>query len=171
MTMEGLYTIGHSNHEMEAFLCLLKDFSVQVVVDVRSAPYSRYVPQYNKRELEQALIGHGFQYIFMGDAIGGKPSDPALHDDQGRVQYDKLAQTAQFQKGIDRLEKGLVAGWRIALLCAEEDPEKCHRHWLIAKELEWSRKIAVWHLRADGRKVRAKELLAGTCSQLNLFAK
>ncbi len=170
MTTEELFTIGHSNHEMEEFLRLLESFSIQVVVDVRSAPYSRYVPQYNKRELEQALIGRGFQYIFMGDAIGGKPSDPALNDGQGRVQYDKLVKTMQFQKGIDRLVKGLAAGWRIALLCAEEDPEKCHRHWLIAKEMELKRGIAVWHLRADGRQLRAKELLAKACSQMNLFA-
>lgn len=169
MKTEALFTIGHSNHESGPFLDLLTGFSVQVVVDVRSAPYSRYVPQFNKNELTLLLEQHGFKYIFMGDVIGGKPSDPTYYDEKGRVQYDRLAKTSIFQQGIDRLLKGIADGWRIALLCAEEDPVKCHRHWLIAKELEIHRGIPVWHLRANGQRARAKELLVEGPEQMDLF--
>ena len=169
MQTTALFTIGHSNHESETFLELLRGFSIQVIVDVRSAPYSKYVPQFNKKDLAQLLEQHGLQYIFMGDVIGGKPTDPAFYDEQGLVQYDRLAKTPSFQQGIDRLLKGLADGWLIALLCAEEDPIKCHRHWLIAKELERNRGIPVWHLRANGQRVRAQEFLAEGPEQMDLF--
>ena len=72
----SIYTIGHSNQEVEKFLALLKDEAIQVIVDVRSAPYSRYVPHFNKHAIEYALNAAGLKYIFMGDMIGGKPSGP-----------------------------------------------------------------------------------------------
>lgn len=154
----ALFTIGHSNHKTEFFLQLLDNNAIQVVVDVRSAPYSRYVPVYNKSELERTIKRHGLRYIFMGDLIGGKPTDPQFLDSKGKVRYDKLAETTKFKKGIDRLLKGLADGWRIVLMCAEEDPGKCHRQQLIAKELETIWNIPVMHLRADGSTIRAQEI-------------
>ena len=169
MQSKPIFTIGHSNHDMAAFLKLLAGHAIKVVVDVRSAPYSRYVPQFNKREIEAALIKAGFTYIFMGDAIGGKPSDARYLDADGKVSYDKLAGSEAFQQGLDRLAKGLSGGWRIALMCAEENPFKCHRHLLIARELELKRNIPVQHIRADGTTIRAGEHMQGYSGQLKLF--
>jgi len=161
-----LYTIGHSNMDTGPFLRLLKANTVQVVADVRSAPYSRYVPQYNKKEIEAAVIREGLRYIFMGDAVGGKPAGREYLDEDGRVMYNKLAAQESFQQGLDRLTKGLDSGFTIVLMCAEENPLKCHRHHLIARELELKREIPVWHIRADNTKMRAKEFLN---AQLALF--
>lgn len=161
-----LYTIGHSNQDTESFLRLLRDNAVQVVADVRSAPYSRYVPQYNKKEIESAVTRAGFKYIFMGDAIGGKPDGREYLNEDGRVMYDKLAVAASFQQGLDRLIRGMEAGFTIALMCAEENPLKCHRHHLLARELELKRGIPVWHIRADNARMRAKKFLN---AQLGLF--
>ena len=163
-----LFTIGHSNHCLVLFVELLHRYDISAVADVRSAPYSRYVVHFNKGEIEQTLRSKGIQYLFMGNAIGGKPSDRSLYAPDGAVRYDAVARLATFQAGLDRLQKGLADGWRIGLLCAEEDPAKCHRHLLIAKEMEKERKIPVWHIRADGTLVRARELLK-TPSQLQLF--
>jgi uncharacterized protein (DUF488 family) len=167
----SIYTIGHSNQDAATFLQLLKDNAIQVVVDVRSAPYSRYVPQFNKKEIEAAIIGAGLKYIFMGDVVGGKPSDPQYLDANGKVIYDKIAAEQSFQMGLDRLLKGLKDGWVIVLMCAEEDPLKCHRHHLVAKELETKRNIPVWHLRSDGKRIRAKDFFAErpTTTQWKLF--
>lgn len=168
--MKGrLLTIGHSNHQPDFFLELLDGGEVQVVVDVRSVPYSRYVSRFNKREMETLLKLSGRKYLFMGDQIGGKPEDASLRDSRGRVDYARLARTERFRQGLDRLEKGLAAGWRIALLCAEEDPLRCHRHWLIAKELELVRHVKVWHLRADGSEMRAIDHLGSGPEQLGMF--
>jgi uncharacterized protein (DUF488 family) len=163
-----LHTIGHSNHSLDFFIELLRRYDITAVVDVRSAPYSRYVVHFNKSEIERTLQKTGIQYLFMGDVIGGKPSDRSLYSPDGTVRYDALARLETFQRGLDRLLKGLTDGWRIVLMCAEEDPCKCHRHLLIARELEIAREIPVWHIRADNILVRARELL-DTPSQLQLF--
>jgi len=164
-----IYTIGHSNQDVAPFLQLLKDNAIQVVVDVRSAPYSRYVPQFNKKDIEAAVIEAGLQYVFMGDILGGKPVEPQYLDAHDRVMYDKIAVSKTFQQGLDRLIKGLDDGWTIALMCAEEDPLKCHRHLLIARELELQRQIPVWHIRSDSTGMRAKDCLAEIGVQLKLF--
>jgi uncharacterized protein (DUF488 family) len=168
--MKGkLFTIGHSNHRADFFLELLYGRKLQVVADVRSVPYSRYVSWFNKQQLEELLKLSGFKYLFMGDLIGGKPAAGSLKDSRGRVDYRKLAATEEFQKGLDRLENGLAAGWRIVLMCAEEDPLQCHRHWLIARELELARRVRVFHLRADGSELRALDHFAGGPEQLEIF--
>jgi nucleoside-triphosphatase len=164
-----VYTVGHSNLDVATFLKLLKGNAIQVVVDVRSAPFSRYVPQFNKREIEATINDAGMKYIFMGDTIGGKPADSICLNADGSVMYDKLALTETFQQGLDRLARGQAEGWTVALMCAEEDPFKCHRHHLIAKELELQRHIPVWHIRSDGTIMRAKELLENSSAQLKLF--
>jgi uncharacterized protein (DUF488 family) len=163
-----LFTIGHSNHSLDYFIELLHSYDITAVADVRSAPYSRYVMHFNKGEIEQTLRREGIRYIFMGDIIGGKPSDRSLYAPDGTVQYDALARLPTFQVGLDRLLKGLADGWRIGIMCAEEDPGKCHRHLLIAREMERDRKIPVWHIRADNTLVRAGKLL-NTPSQRQLF--
>lgn len=163
-----LFTIGHSNHSLPFFLALLQRHAITVVVDVRSAPYSRYVSHFNKSDIEQALRAAGLHYIYMGDVIGGKPAENSFYDDGGRVRYDLLARSGPFQAGLDRLAKGLARGWRIALMCAEEDPGKCHRHLLIAGALEKKRQIPVWHVRADGTLLRAGEMVDAP-RQLQLF--
>jgi uncharacterized protein (DUF488 family) len=165
----SIYTIGHSNHDMTTFLNLLRTQKIQVIVDVRSAPYSRYVPHFNKKEIERALTDAGLKYIFMGDAIGGKPTGSDFSDAAGRLDYEKLSASESFQQGLDRLIKGLNQGWVIALMCAEEDPARCHRHHLIARELEMKRGVPVCHIRADNTHVRAKRLMEAESGQLRLF--
>lgn len=167
--MPTIYTIGHSNHPLDFFLHLLEQNGVQVVVDVRSAPYSRHVPAYNKEMLEPALKENGFKYLFMGDSIGGKPNNQAFTGADGKVDYRKIAATTGFKRGIDRLVQGLNDGWQIVLLCAEEDPGNCHRQWLIARELELNRNVAVTHLRASGELMKAKNLLRARPVQMDLF--
>jgi uncharacterized protein (DUF488 family) len=167
--MKHLFTIGHSSHTMAAFLEMLEAHSIQVVVDVRSAPYSKYVPQFNKSEVEKAIIAAGFKYIFMGDAIGGKPTDPEFLEASGGVSYEKIASSEKFLQGMERLEKGINDGWIIALMCAEEDPLKCHRHLLIARELELRRNISVRHIRSDGGQVWAGEYFTVQPEQQKLF--
>ncbi|MCK9294322.1 MAG: DUF488 domain-containing protein [Desulfobulbaceae bacterium] len=135
-----------------------------MVVDVRSAPYSRYVPQFNKRNIQSAIQDAGLKYVFMGDEIGGKPSDPGYCDANGKALYCRIAESEKFRQGLDRLKKGLADGWKIALMCAEEDPGKCHRHQLIAKELMLQH-ITVRHIHGDGSLLPAEDLLKKDITQ------
>jgi uncharacterized protein (DUF488 family) len=153
-----LFTIGHSNHSVKSFINILHLNFIEYVIDVRSAPFSRHVPHFNKPDLVISLQAEGLHYMHMGKELGGFPQDRSLYTAEGLVDYDRLAAIASFQKGLDRITKGIQKGFRIVLMCAEENPQKCHRHFLLAKEFAERRKIAVSHLRADGTITLANSL-------------
>ena len=79
-----IYTIGHSTHTSEAFLELLRKHNVTAVADVRSAPFSRFNPQFNKDALQGTLGEHGIKYVFLGRELGARSDDPACYEN-GRV--------------------------------------------------------------------------------------
>lgn len=145
--MKELYTIGHSNHPVETFIELLQRHGVTAVADVRSSPYSRYNPQYNRENLKPVLARCGISYVYLGRELGPRSDDPACYDN-GRVSYEKLAQTDLFRSGLDRLRKGLETH-RVALLCAEKDPIVCHRMILICRALR-SEPVVIRHILEDG---------------------
>ena len=143
-----VFTIGHSNHAAEVFLELLHRHRIEEVVDVRSSPHSRYNPQFNRKALQTALTEAGAGYVFMGAELGGRPADPSCYDGEGRVQYDRLAETEAFNAGI-RQAIQRAGECRIALTCSEKEPLACHRTLLIARVLT-DRGVAVEHILADG---------------------
>lgn len=143
-----ILTIGHSTHPLGRFIALLKQHGVTAVADVRSAPYSRFNPQFNKAELERSLKAEGIRYVFLGRELGARSDDPACYAN-GRVQYARLARTEAFRQGIERLRHG-AAEHRIACMCAEKEPLECHRALLVARALD-AEGIEVAHIHADGR--------------------
>ncbi|MCX7630433.1 MAG: DUF488 domain-containing protein [Geminicoccaceae bacterium] len=151
-----IYTIGHSNHPLEKFLELLEEHAIEVLVDVRSQPFSRYVPHFNKPELEKALARKGIRYLFMGRELGGRPNDRSLYDEEGGVDYEKLSETPSFREGLARLIRE-AQKHRIACMCAEEDPAKCHRGWSIAPRLV-KENIKVLHIRANRQTETQQEI-------------
>ncbi len=161
-----IYTIGHSNHPAQRFLELLQGYGVDRVADVRSVPYSRFHPQYNRARLEQSLATAGIGYLFMGQEFGARSPDPACYDRQGRVSYRKLAATAAFQAGLERLQ-ALSREHCIALLCAERDPLDCHRTILVARALE-GRGAVIRHILADGSCEDQADCLQRLVAQLHL---
>jgi uncharacterized protein (DUF488 family) len=142
-------TVGHSNHPLERFLALLRSQGVEVVVDVRSHPYSRFATQFNREALLASLTDEGIKYVFLGRELGGRPEGDGLYDDDGHVLYGRVAQSELFQAGIARLENGL-SRYRLALMCSEEDPTDCHRRLLVTRVLN-DRGVEVVHVRGDGR--------------------
>jgi uncharacterized protein (DUF488 family) len=141
-------TIGHSSHSMERFLELLLGAGVTAVADVRSAPYSRHVPQFNYDSVRAALRGAGVAYVHLGEELGGRPRDSSQYR-SGVVDYEAIAATPAFRSGLKRLLDG-AATHRIALMCAEADPLECHRCLLIARALA-ARGVPVRHVLADGK--------------------
>lgn len=148
MTATTVLTIGHSTHPIDRFLALLDTHGITAIADVRSAPYSRFQPQFNREPLQQALKKHGIAYVFLGRELGARSEDGACYED-GRVQYRRLAGTDLFQSGLDRVVEG-AHSYRLAILCAEREPLECHRTFLVGRELE-ARGVSVAHIHADGR--------------------
>ncbi len=146
-TGHPIFTIGHSTHSAKAFLTLLCQHQVEAVADVRSSPFSRFNPQFNRGALDQFLKTGGIRYVFLGKELGARSEDRSCYLD-GRVQYDRLSQTPLFQGALDRLLKG-AAHYRIALMCAEKEPLECHRTLLVARALA-ARGQKVLHIHAGG---------------------
>ena len=145
---EVLLTIGHSTHSLKLFIELLRKHSISAVADVRSSPYSRYCPQFNKEALSRSLGDIGIKYVFMGRELGGRADDPSCYVN-GRVQYSRLARRQPFRDGTDRIRRG-VSNHRIVLMCAEREPLECHRTLLVSRALD-GEDLKIEHIHADGR--------------------
>jgi uncharacterized protein (DUF488 family) len=129
-----IWTIGHSNHTFEHFAALLKAEGIEVVIDVRSYPYSRYAPHFNREELDVALREAGTRYLFFGEELGGRPSREEHYDEDGHARYDLMAGQPGFQMAVQRLLSD-SRKQRVALLCSEGQPGECHRRLLAGKVL------------------------------------
>jgi len=163
-----LYTIGHSNHDISHFIGLLRDNRVDMVVDVRTHPYSRYAPQYNIDNLRQILAENRIQYRYLGKELGGRPDSSSLYDERGYALYSKFVETEPFRKGIEHLAELVQQGRSIALLCSEENPNQCHRRLLITWYLYRELQIDALHIRGDGTTCRESDLQSD--QSLSLFA-
>jgi uncharacterized protein (DUF488 family) len=152
-----IYTIGHSNHALEKFLSLIKSNGIMVVADIRSRPYSRFASQFNKPAIEGALRAEGIEYIYLGDKLGGRPDDKKFYDDEGNAVYSRISETPEFHDGIERVMH-VAREHRIALMCSEEDPLKCHRFHMVSGFLE-AKGVKVSHIRGDGRCQSMKDLV------------
>lgn len=142
-----VFTIGHSTHPMERFIGLLRGAGLTAIADVRSSPYSRRHPHFNKDRLQAALAADGISYAFLGKELGGRPTTPDLYC-EGVADYEKMAQQPAFKEGLDRVVSG-AGTYRVALMCSERDPLTCHRCLLVSRALA-GRGVRVKHILADG---------------------
>lgn len=157
--MTTVYTIGHSNLSIIRFLALLSMHGITCVADVRSVPFSRFYPQFNKDALAGSLREKNIRYVFMGDVLGGRIQDRECYLSKmlpdrkihiaELVDFNILSHKTWFLSGIGELE-AIAAKERTALLCSEEDPDRCHRHLLIARKL-MEDGHSILHIRSDGR--------------------
>ncbi len=144
-----IYTIGHSNQSLSAFVATLEACGITAVADVRSYPYSQANPQFDRQMLRRELKSRKMAYVFLGKELGGRTDDPFCYVNE-RVQYELLAETRLFQQGLDRVKRGMRTH-KIAIMCAEKEPLECHRSILIARQLV-QRQIRVRHILRD-RKI------------------
>lgn len=146
---DTVLTIGHSNHPLETFTGLLAQHGVTALADVRSVPWSRFNPQFNKKSLATALKASGIQYVYLGHELGGRSNDPGCYEG-GRIRYDRLAQTDRFREGIERVMRGIRKYHLIALMCSEKEPLDCHRTLLVAQSLV-ERGVDIKHILPDSQ--------------------
>jgi uncharacterized protein (DUF488 family) len=148
-------TIGHSAHPLARFVALLKSAKVTAIADVRTSPYSRHTPHFNREALREALRVERLSYVFLGKELGGRPSDQKFYC-EGVADYETMAQAGEFKKGLDRVVQG-ARKYRIALMCSERDPLDCHRCLLVARALV-QRGVPVRHIMDNGKIVGHSEI-------------
>ena len=169
MTTIPIYTVGYGNRSIDDFVKLLQDYDIKFLADIRSQPYSRYNPDFSKDALERRLKQASIRYIFMGDTLGGRPRDDASYQEDGRVDYEKVAEKDFYQKGISYLHTAWDKQLRIVLMCSEAKPQACHRSKLIGKTLG-KQNINVAHIDETGAVKTQEEVdLLVTSGQLPLF--
>jgi uncharacterized protein (DUF488 family) len=149
-----ILTVGHSTHEGEHFIRLLRAAEVTALADVRRYPSSRRLPQFNAATLERSLADAGIEYRWLGDELGGRrrprrdsPNDGWRVD--GFRGYADHMTTPEFEAGVERLDE-LARTKQTAFMCAEGDWRRCHRR-LIADAL-LARGWEVEHLLRDARR-------------------
>lgn len=143
-----LYTVGHSNQTLGQLVGLLELHGINAVADVRSMPYSRRLPQFNRPELEAELRKHRIRYVFLGEELGARRVEESAYDGL-QAAYERVAQLPAFQLGLSRVLTGLNRGLTLALLCAERDPLTCHRAVLVSRHLQ-AKGVDVQHILGDG---------------------
>lgn len=143
-----LYTVGHSNQTLPQLVGLLAKHGINAVADVRSMPFSRRLPQFNRPELEAEFPRHSIRYVFLGEELGARRDEAAAYDGL-QAAYERVALLPVFQAGLERILRGLDRGLTLALLCAERDPLTCHRAILVSRHLQ-NRGVEVQHILGDG---------------------
>lgn len=149
--MAGLiYTIGHSSRTIDEFIAMLRDperDDIQLVVDVRSYPASRFASQFDRAILAQSLRRAGTGYLWMGNTLGGRLVEPS-QGELGRDYYRRLEDDPRFRAGLARLQ-AVASARTTAIMCSEWDPCRCHRAIIIGRrlaEVGWN----VLHIRRAG---------------------
>ena len=140
-----IFTIGYGSRSVDEFIQVLQEHEIAYLIDVRSAPYSRYKPEFSRERLDAELEQHGIRYVFMGDTLGGRPDGEDCYDVNGKVDYTKLKITERYLSGIKRLQGAFTQQQRVVLMCSEGKPEQCHRSKLIGESLE-EQNIRVTHI-------------------------
>lgn len=163
-----IYTIGYGSRSIADLIATLKHYEIAYLVDVRSAPYSRYKPEYSKEALAAALQAEGIRYLFLGEQLGGRPTDPACYSD-GKVDYEKVKLQPFYQAGLERVQEAFRQQLRVVLMCSEGKPSQCHRSKLIGASLT-ALGIPVLHIDEQGAAKSQEDVLYElTNGQLSLF--
>jgi uncharacterized protein (DUF488 family) len=131
-----VYTVGHSTHQLDFFLELIKTFEINCIVDVRSSPASTYNPQYNQEPFKHFLKKNNITYLHFADEFGARQTEPDLLDSDGKLDFEKFRKTRAFKNGLERIWQGVEKGFKIALMCSESDPLDCHRFSMVSIGLE-----------------------------------
>ena len=149
-----VFSVGHSDLPLQSFIDLLRKHGIRAIVDVRSQPYSQWVPQYNREVLARSLASEHIHYEYLGTELGGRPPDGSLYAPGAQYpDYDRLRFSPRFIGGLQALLR-VAAERRTAMMCAEADYRHCHRHRLITPAL-LARQVRVLHIRPDGELAEA----------------
>ena len=146
-----VHTVGHSTRAIETFVSLLETHAIQLIVDVRRWPASRRYPHFNREALASSLKTNGVDYLWRGDLGGFRKPSPDSPNTAWRVgafrAYADFMLTQEFEP-IIRAVENTATTQRIALMCAEAVPWRCHRQLLADAFLVrgWS----VRHIMDDG---------------------
>ena len=158
-----VYSIGHGNRCIDDFIALLNQYGIKYLIDVRSRPYSKFNPDFNREALERVLTQKTIKYVFMGDKIGGLPEDLTCRTDD-KIDYDKCKQNSGYIEGINRVVTAYEKNLKVAMMCSESKPQECHRSKLLGEMLR-DRNVEVQHINESGELIKQSEAIKKAAPQ------
>jgi uncharacterized protein (DUF488 family) len=167
-----LYTAGYSGISLGQLITIAKKLCVDRVVDIRSAPYSQALPDFNRENLQSKLTAAGIKYSFAGHKLGGRPQDTRYYNEDQTVNFHALVKSTEFKKGIVTLHQLVTSGEKVLLLCAERDYKDCHR-WIVANEVKMvtMANIKPQHICVAGNKVSLANGIMNTRENYDMLSK
>lgn len=165
--MGQLFTIGCSILSLDDFIRNLKINKINVIADVRSIPYSRITPQFNKENLQERLKKEHILYGEFSKEFGARRTEFCAYEDN-QVSFKKTRQLPAFLEGVKRIQKGLEMGYSIGLMCTEKNPLACHRFSLVARGIIEQTGIDVSHVLTDASIVSTELLENQMLKDFNL---
>ena len=152
-TTKPVYTIGYTLYpNINTMMSVLKSREIDVIIDVRSSPWSKTFPQYNKPNLMKACEANGLYYRHYSREFGARQRSREFSVD-GQVNFERFSDSEQFQEGVRKVIASAQAGYTLCLFCAEKDPIICHRSILVGRALH-ERGIEVIHITSAGRETQ-----------------
>jgi len=152
-----IYTVGYGNRAIHDFIDLLRHYGIGVLVDTRSIPYSRFRPDFRKKALQEHLEGSGIEYVYLGEALGGKKvPEECLVD--GKVELALLEENGVYQQGLAQVIGLVSQNKTVAIMCAEQKPENCHRARMLSPSLI-RRGMSVIHIDEKGALKTQEEVM------------
>jgi len=146
-----LFTIGYSGYKIGEFSNKIKKCAISTVIDVRSIPYSKYHPDYNKENLESFLKANGILYRNYAKEFGAQQKNKAFYSTHGYLDFNIFARSDDFLSGVEKLCVGMKRGYSFVLMCSEKDPLNCHRTIMVAREFNRNG-YSIFHLLPNGGK-------------------
>lgn len=167
-----IYSIGHGGRSVEEFFGLLQKYEINFLIDVRTNPFSRFYTHFNRKNLEEICQQYGVTYVFMGDDLGGKPSNRSCYDKEGHVIYERVMETENFIYSANRIITAYNKNLKVACMCSELKPCECHRSKMIGRYL-YDKNVEMQHIDKDGKLVSQKDVmlkLTNSNGTLDMFA-
>ena len=152
-----IFSIGYGTRTQEGFINTLRMSGIDTVIDVRSIPRSKYVPQFDEETICGALAESGISYFSGGEKLGGRFTDRSVLGEGGQVDWDRVRENAAFRSGIDAVCRMADEGHKVAVVCSEGDPLVCHRFGLVSRALA-SEGYEMKHIMTNGEVLGQTEL-------------
>ena len=165
--MGQLYTIGCSILSLDDFIRNLKINGITVIADVRSVPYSRATPQFNRELLKERLKKERIIYGDFSKEFGARRKEFNAYDNN-QVSFEKTKNLPEFIKGVERICNGLSMGYNIALMCTEKNPLECHRFSLVSRGIFEKNRVLSYHILSDGSIVTTEQLEKKMLAELRI---
>ena len=159
--MYKIFSIGHGNGSFDSFIDKLKRWEINCLVDLRSQPYSQYVPKFNRDRLSDSIKKANVDYLYFGDRLGGRPQEG----------FEKYRSSPRFRENIDLL-LSKIEGTTVAFMCSEFDVSKCHRRFIVEEIVKKGIDVMVIDKEGNGSKYvladvpkKSKQIKAGLDSK------